>query len=137
MSDALIVLLTVFLVLVFFGMPVAWSTLVSTLVWMGMTDRWHYLPLIPERIYQGMDVFVLLSLPLFILAGELVNEGKITDKLVHFSNILVGWMRGGLSQVNVVASMLFAGITGTALRRARFSSRRWYNRVTRPLMPPL
>jgi len=115
MSDALIVLLTVFLLLVFFGMPVAWATIASTMVWMGMTDRWHLLPLIPERIYQGLDVFVLLSLPLFILAGELINEGKITDRLVHFSNILVGWMRGGLSQVNVVASMLFAGITGTAL----------------------
>ena len=115
MSDALIVLLTVFIILIFIGMPVAWATLISCIVWMGMTDRWHFLPLIPERIYQGLDVFVLLSIPLFILTGELVNEGRIVDRLFHFSNILCGWMRGGLAQVNVVASMLFAGITGTAL----------------------
>src|SRR5690606_22668772 len=63
----------------------------------------------------GMDSFVLMAIPLFILAGELVNEGKITDRLIHFANVLFGWMRGGLAQVNIGASILFAGITGVAL----------------------
>lgn len=115
MSTSLIVLLSAFLGLMLIGLPVAWSMLASVLAWVAFTGQWHFLPVLPERLIQGMDSFVLMAVPLFILAGELVNEGRIADRLVHFANVLFGWMRGGLAQVNIGASILFSGITGVAL----------------------
>lgn len=73
---------------------------------------------IPQRMYAGMDVFVLLSIPGFILAGNLMNSGGITQRIIRFANALVGWMRGGLGQANIAASMLFGGISGTAVADA-------------------
>lgn len=115
MTDTLIVLLGSFLLLMLLGLPVAWSLLTSMLAWVAYGGQWRFLPIAAERIWQGMDVFVLMAIPLFILAGELVNAGKITDRLIHFANVLFGWMRGGLAQVNIGASILFSGITGVAL----------------------
>jgi tripartite ATP-independent transporter DctM subunit len=115
MSDTLIVLLVSFLGLMLLGLPVAWSLLASMLAWVAWGGQWRFLPIAAERIWQGMDVFVLMAIPLFILAGELVNAGRITDRLIHFANVLFGWMRGGLAQVNIGASILFSGITGVAL----------------------
>lgn len=115
MTDTLIVLLASFLGLMILGLPVAWSLLASMLAWIVYGERWRFLPIAAERIYQGMDVFVLMAIPLFILAGELVNAGRITDRLIHFANVIFGWMRGGLAQVNIGASILFSGITGVAL----------------------
>jgi C4-dicarboxylate transporter, DctM subunit len=114
-SASLTALIGSFLVLLVIGLPIAWSMIASVLVWMTYTGNWHFLPIVAERLYQGMDSFVLMAIPLFILAGELVNEGKITDRLIAFANALFGWMRGGLAQVNIGASILFAGITGVAL----------------------
>jgi len=115
MTDTLMVLLGSFLLLMLLGLPVAWSLLTSMLAWVAYGGQWRFLPIAAERIWQGMDVFVLMAIPLFILAGELVNAGKITDRLIHFANVLFGWMRGGLAQVNIGASILFSGITGVAL----------------------
>lgn len=115
MSEALIVLLAGFLGLMFLGLPVAWSLLTAMLLWVAYGEQWRFLPIAAERIWQGMDVFVLMAVPLFILAGELVNAGKITDRLIQFANVAFGWMRGGLAQVNIGASILFSGITGVAL----------------------
>ncbi|MEM1163703.1 MAG: TRAP transporter large permease [Pseudomonadota bacterium] len=72
----------------------------------------------PQKMYAGMDVFVLLSIPGFILAGNLMNRGGITQRIVRFANALVGWIRGGLGLTNIGASMLFGGITGTAVADA-------------------
>ena len=115
MSDTLLVLLVVFLCLMLLGVPVAWSMIAAMLAWIIVADNLQFLPVIPERIYQGMDSFVLMAVPLFILAGELINAGRITDRLIHFANVVFGWMRGGLAQVNIGASILFSGITGVAL----------------------
>ena len=115
MTVSLLVLLVSFVAALILGLPVAWSMMASVLVWVITTGNWQYLPVMPERLYQGMDSFLLMSIPLFILAGELVNEGRITDRLVHFANVVFGWMRGGLAQVNIGASILFSGITGVAL----------------------
>ncbi|MCL4189611.1 MAG: TRAP transporter large permease [Rhodobacteraceae bacterium] len=115
MSAALEVMLATFLGLMLIGLPVAWAMMAGVLAWVVWGGKWAFLPLLAERVYQGMDVFVLMAIPLFILAGELVNEGRITDRLVRFANVLVGWMRGGLAQVNIAASILFSGITGVAL----------------------
>jgi len=115
MSTSLLLLLVSFVGAMLVGLPVAWSLMGSVLAWIVYTGNWQYLPVMPERLFQGMDSFLLMSIPLFILAGELVNEGRITDRLVHFANVLFGWMRGGLAQVNIGASILFSGITGIAL----------------------
>ena len=75
------------------------------------------MPLIvlPMKMYSGIDVFVLLSVPGFIMAGNLMNHGGLTEKIITFCNHLLGHIRGGLSLVNIGASMLFAGISGTAI----------------------
>ena len=104
-----------FLFLLFAGLPVAWSMVVSSIIWLAVSGQMAFLPVLPERIFQGIDVFVLMAIPLFILAGELINEGRITDRLVALANALFGWMPGGLAQVNIGASILFSGITGVAL----------------------
>jgi len=115
MTFSLTALLVSFVSLILTGLPIAWAMMASVLVWVTVTGNWHFMPVASERVYQGMDTFVLMAVPLFILAGELVNEGKITDRLINFANAIFGWMRGGLAQVNVGASILFAGITGVAL----------------------
>ena len=71
--------------------------------------------LIPQRAFSGVDMFPLMALPFFILAAAIMTEAKIIDCLMKFSKILVGHLRGGLAQVNVVASILFAGLTGSAI----------------------
>lgn len=71
--------------------------------------------IIPQRMYAGMDVFVLLCIPGFILAGNLMNYGGVTERIIRLANALVGWMRGGLAMANVADSMMFGGISGTAV----------------------
>lgn len=115
MSTSILVLAGTFIGLLIVSLPVAWSMLGATITWMVFTGNFAFLPVVPERVYQGMDAFVLLAVPLFVLAGELVNEGRIAERLIAFANGLFGWMRGGLAQVNIGASILFAGITGVAL----------------------
>jgi C4-dicarboxylate transporter, DctM subunit len=70
---------------------------------------------IPLKMYAGIDVFVLLSIPGFILAGNLMNSCGMTDRIIRFSNNFIGHVRGGLSLANIGASMVFSGISGTAI----------------------
>ena len=74
--------------------------------------------ILPQKMFTGVDFFSLTAIPFFILAGELMNHGKITDALVAFAQQIVGRMRGGLAHVNIVASMFFSGITGSAVADA-------------------
>ena len=115
MSLSLCLFAGAFLALLFAGLPVAWAMVVSSIVWLAASGQMAFLPVLPERIFQGLDVFVLMAIPLFILAGEIINRGRITDRLISFANVLFGWMPGGLAQVNIGASILFSGITGVAL----------------------
>ncbi len=73
------------------------------------------LVVVPLKMYAGIDLFVLLSIPGFVLAGNLMNHGGLTAKIIQFCNHLLGHIRGGLSLANIGASMLFAGISGTAV----------------------
>ncbi|MEX0827851.1 MAG: TRAP transporter large permease subunit, partial [Haliea sp.] len=101
-----------FLGLLVLGVPVAFVLVGSATLYMflnGMT-----LSTIPQRIFAGLDQFVLMSIPFFILAGYLMNEAQLTGRLVQFANYLVGRWRAGLAQVNVVTSLFFGGITGAA-----------------------
>lgn len=107
------ILFIVFLLLLLFGLPIAFALGLSSLVYILFSD----LPLIviPQKMYAGIDVFVLLSIPGFILAGNLMNSSGITARIIIFCNALLGHIRGGLGLANVGASMLFAGISGTAI----------------------
>ncbi|MEH0071759.1 TRAP transporter large permease [Pannonibacter sp. Pt2-lr] len=113
---SLAILFGVFALGLIIGAPVA-----VTLGLASMTYLWFKgIPLVvmPQKMFAGIDVFVLLCIPGFILAGNLMNRGGITGRIVRFANALVGWMRGGLGQANVAGSMLFGGISGTAVADA-------------------
>ncbi|MBW4985555.1 TRAP transporter large permease [Mameliella sp. CS4] len=110
------ILFSVFVAGLALGIPVAITLGLSSLAYLlfaGMPPV-----VMPQKMYAGMDVFVLLSIPGFILAGNLMNQGGITHRIIRFANALVGWIRGGLGLTNISASMLFGGITGTAVADA-------------------
>ena len=107
------ILVIVFVVALVLRYPIAFALGLACLVYLISAD----IPLIlmPMKMYSGIDVFVLLSIPGFIIAGNLMNQGGLTEKIISFCNHLMGHIRGGLSLVNIGASMLFAGISGTAI----------------------
>jgi tripartite ATP-independent transporter DctM subunit len=74
----------------------------------------RFLAMVPDRFFAGLDLFPFLAMPFFILAGEIMNRSGITEKLVGLADALVGWLRGGMAHSNMIASVLFAGITGAA-----------------------
>jgi tripartite ATP-independent transporter DctM subunit len=107
------VLLGSFALLLLLRFPIAFALGLSCLLYLLVAG----IPLIvmPMKMYSGIDVFVLLSIPGFIMAGNLMNQGGLTEKIIDFCNRLVGHIRGGLALANIAASMLFAGISGTAI----------------------
>lgn len=108
----LTILLGLFVFGLIIGLPVAVTLGVASAAYLWFAG----IPLvtIPQKMYAGMDSFVLLCIPGFILAGNLMNAGGITVRIVRLAQAMVGWMRGGLGLTNVAASMLFGGISGTA-----------------------
>ena len=106
-----------FLALMGSGIPVAIAMAGSSLIFVMATG------LVPDfvvihRMVSGIDSFPLLAVPFFILAGNLMNSAGITNRIYNFALALVGWLRGGLGHVNVVGSMIFAGMSGTAIADA-------------------
>ena len=99
------------------GVPIAFC-----LGFTGLVGLWKSgvvtLQLVPQRMFTGLDLFPLLAIPLFILAGELMDAGGITKKLVTFSNLLVGHLRGGLAHTTIVAAMFLSGISGAGVADA-------------------
>ena len=84
-----------------------------------------------EQLLNGMYVnYVILAVPLFILAAEIMNSGTMTERLLRFCNALVGRFRGGLAQVNVVQSIIFAGMSGSAIADAAGSGKMMQNMMT-------
>ena len=110
------ILFAVFIGGLIVGLPVAITLGLSSLAYILVAG----IPpvVMPQKMYAGMDVFVLLSIPGFILAGNLMNRGGISHRIIRFAQALVGWIKGGLGLTNISASMLFGGITGTAVADA-------------------
>jgi C4-dicarboxylate transporter, DctM subunit len=106
-------LFLVFFVLLFLRFPIAFALGLSTLAYILLAG--YPLITIPLKMYSGIDVFVLLSIPGFILAGNLMNSCGMTDRIIRFSNNILGHIRGGLALANIGASMVFSGISGTAI----------------------
>lgn len=106
-------LFTTFAVCLLLGVPVAISLGLASLAYLLAAGI--DLAVVPQFMYAGMDSFVLLCIPGFVLAGNLMNGGGITDQIVRFARSVLGHIRGGLGLANVGGSMIFAGISGTAV----------------------
>ncbi|MBN1847576.1 MAG: TRAP transporter large permease [Deltaproteobacteria bacterium] len=109
-----LVIVIAFLVTLALGIPVAFCLVITSLAVLVIAGDVPFY-LIPQRMFTGMDSFPLMAVPFFILAGELMNSAGITHRIIRFSNALVGHIRGGLAHVNILASMFFAGISGSAV----------------------
>ena len=96
------------------GMPVGFVLGIAGLVGIFDMGGGRFLMMAPDRMFAGLDLFPFLAMPFFILAGEIMNRSGITTSLVQFAAALVGWLRGGMAHSNMVASVMFAGITGAA-----------------------
>ncbi|WP_152658143.1 TRAP transporter large permease [Oceanobacillus sp. CFH 90083] len=108
-----LLLFGLFLFLIAVGVPIAFSLVLSSLVYLLIAGV--PLTVIPQTMFAGLDSFVMLAIPAFILAGNLMNAGGITNRIIDFANAVVGHIRGGLGLTNVASSLGFAGISGTAL----------------------
>ena len=109
----MLILLVVLLILIGAGVPIAYSLGLSAAVFFLFADP-DLLQVLPQRLFSGMNAYALIALPFFILMGLLMNAGGITNRLIEFSSLFVGRLRGGLGLVNVLASMLFGGISGSS-----------------------
>ncbi|AKS45380.1 TRAP transporter, DctM subunit [Octadecabacter temperatus] len=102
-----------FIFLVAMRIPVAFSLAIATVPIVVLELRLTPF-IVLDRMFQSYNAFILLAVPFFLLAANLMNSGKVTEKLIDLSRVLTGWMPGGLGHVNVAVSMLFAGISGSS-----------------------
>ncbi len=112
----MVMLFGLFAVLLVVGFPIAFSIALSTAAFLWLND--YPLMIVAQRMVTGIDSFTLIAVPMFILAGELMNVGKITDRIFDFAKALVGWIPGGLAHANIFASLIFAGMSGSAVADA-------------------
>ena len=114
MGISVVLMFISFFVFLVLGMPVAWVLLVSSFLYVFVKGA--ILPsVIPQRIIVMLDSFVLCAVPFFLLTAEVMNSGKITDRIFNFANAIVGHIKGGLAHVNIIASVIFAGMSGSML----------------------
>jgi len=107
-------MLFAFLGLMVMGVPLFISLLSTSLLGIIMLGDFSLLRVMSQQFFGGMDVFSLMAIPFFILAGILMNRSGLTDRLLDFSRLLVGSVRGGLGYVNVVGGIILAGVNGSA-----------------------
>ncbi len=107
--------LPLFLALLLLGLPVFFGLVFAPGILLWLNGQERDIALLYRNVYNGMDSFPLMAIPFFMLAGELMNRGGITLRIVEFSQALIGHLRGGLAHVNVMSSMLFAGLSGSAV----------------------
>lgn len=108
-----IIVFIIMIGLMFFNVPIAICTGLATLAGICFAKGLPLMVMV-QRMFTGLDTFTLIAIPLFILTGRFMALGGITRDLLNVSRVMVGFMKGGLAYINIVASMLFAGITGSA-----------------------
>ncbi|KPH06529.1 TRAP transporter large permease (plasmid) [Rhizobium acidisoli] len=113
----MLLLLGSFLVLMLIGVPVAISMAVASVLYIVLYGIAPDI-IVAQRMIAGVESFPLLAVPFFILAGNLMNSAGVTGRIYSFAVALVGWMKGGLAQVNIIGSVIFSGMSGTALADA-------------------
>lgn len=101
----------IFFVMLIIGVPVAFGVGISSVLYLLMSGK--DLIILTQRVFAGGDSFTLMAIPLFIFAGEIMNACGVTKRIVNFANELVGFIPGGLAHVNILASMMFAGVSGS------------------------
>ena len=111
----MIYIFTAMFVFFFFGMPIAFGIFSSTIYYLLFSGQSREMLSFSARMISASDSYVLLAVPFFMLAAELMNEAKITDRIFNFAKAMVGHIPGGLGHVNIVASMIFAGMSGSGL----------------------
>ena len=107
--------LPLFMVLILIGLPIFFALLAAPGALLILTGQARDIAVLYRNVYVGMDSFPLMALPFFMLAGEIMNRGGITTRLVEFSQAIMGHLRGGLAHVNILSSILFAGMSGSAV----------------------
>lgn len=112
-NTAIIILLATFFGMLIMGVQICYAMIGSALITMSYLGL--SMNLLISTLIDGVDGFTFLAVPFFVLAGEIMSQGGIARRLIIMANALVGWMRGGLAQVNIVASTFFGGISGSAL----------------------
>ena len=113
----ILIVLLGFVIFLLINIPLAFAMGLSSLIYILLSGK-ITLGIILQKVVGGTDSFALMAVPFYILAGELMNESGITDRLIRFSSTLVGHIRGGLGHVTVVANMIMAGISGSAIADA-------------------
>ncbi|MBA2780441.1 TRAP transporter large permease [Halomonas kenyensis] len=104
--------------LLILGLPIGYVLGLAGVVGLLQLGGPEFLTMAPRRFFEGLDLFTFMAMPLFILAGEIMNRSGITSRLIDFANALVGYLRGGLAHSNMLASVLFSGMTGAAVSDA-------------------
>lgn len=115
--------LIAFALLLLIGVPIAYVLGLTTVIYILATDNINLMLTVPQRLFSGMENYGLLAIPLFMLAGELMNQGGITARLVDVAKKFIGHYRGGLAYVNVIANMILAAIIGSATAQIAMMSR--------------
>jgi len=110
-----VILFGSFFLFLAFGVPIAFVLIVSTVSYALLSTGNVNLALVPQRIIYGINSFTLLCLPFFVLAGNIMNHGGITMRLVRFARAFVGHIRGGLAMVDVLVCMMFGTVSGSAV----------------------
>ena len=116
MMTAAIFCVLIFLILI--GLPIAFAMGLTAVIFFIVLGETSVLCMLPARMYSSTTSFTLLAIPFFILTGNLMNSGGITQRLFQFAHNLVGHLKGGLGHVVVVSAMIFAGMTGAAVAEA-------------------
>ncbi len=114
-----LILFAVFAVLLFLGCPISVSIVIASIVTAVSSLSWDQITFITmQKMNSGVESFSLLAIPLFILAGNIMNNGGIARRLVNFAKLFVGWIPGSLAQANVVGNMLFGALSGSSVAAA-------------------
>ncbi len=111
----MLLVLLMFFFFILIGLPIGVTLGVAGVVGLLQIGGENFLVMAPKRYFEGLDLFTFMAMPFFILAGEIMNRSGITQRLAAFADALVGYLRGGLAHSNMIASVLFAGMTGAAV----------------------
>lgn len=104
--------------LMLIGLPIGYVLGIAGMIGMFQIGGVDFMAMAAQRFFAGLDLFTFMAMPFFILAGEIMNRSGITEKIVAFADALVGYLRGGMAHSNMLASVLFAGMTGAAVSDA-------------------
>ena len=108
-------ILTCFFILMLIGMPIGFVLGLTAVFGFLKMDDPVFMTMLSQKFFSAMNSYVYLALPLFLLAGDIMNKAGLTEKIVDFSNVFFGRLRGGLAQVNIATSIIFGGISGSAV----------------------